>query len=303
MIIFQSLKFATAKLSAKHIDLPHLEAEILLSSIIKKPAEFLLAHGETKLSPGQFAQYRGSLKRRLKGEPIAYLTGRKEFYGLDFLVNQNVLIPRPETELMIDETMKLVTNISQPITLLDVGTGSGNIIITLAILIKNYELKITNYKLTAVDISKKVLAVARKNSRLHGVNQRIKFFQGNLLNPLINHSKFIIRNSKLVILANLPYGWPAWKNNCSQDTIGLKFEPSQALFTDKNGLGLYEKLFIQIRRLHLGNFGITGICALCEFDPRQTKMIKKLIKQELPQAKVQIKKDLAGLNRLAIIKL
>ena len=105
----------------------------------------------------------------------------------------------------------------------------------------------------------------------------------------------------MIILANLPYGWKAWKNNCSLETIGLKFEPEQALFTGKYGLELYEKLFRQIKAMIRLGKAPKNTTALCEFDPRQTMMIKKLIKRELPQAKFQIKKDLAGLNRLVII--
>lgn len=313
MTISQALKFVANKLRVKNINNPHLEAEILLSGILKKPHEFLLAHGEKQLSKMQTAKYQQLLKRRLQGEPIAYLTGHKEFYGLDFIVNKNVLIPRPETELMVDEALRLITHNAQRITFMDVGTGSGCIIITLAKLIKNYEFEIKNYKLIGADISKKAQAVAKKNARIHQVNKNINFVKGDLLIPIIHNSSFtcppelkrrgIIPDSQLVILANLPYGWKAWKNNCSLDTVGLKFEPKVALFTDKNGLGLYEKLFQQIKELRVMRCALCDVTVLCEFDPRQAKLMKKLIKRELPQAKFQIKKDLAGLNRLAIINI
>jgi len=304
MTITQILKLAVAKLSSKKIKFPHLEAEILLSEILKKPREFLLVHGEKKLTTRQISNFNSKISRRLKGEPIAYLTGHKEFYGLDFKVNKNVLVPRPETELMVEEALKLIARNSQRVTLVDIGTGSGCIIITLA-------KQTADCELIAIDISAKALNIARQNARKHNVHKKIKFIKGNLLKPIIN-SKFVIRlspealakggNSKLIIVANLPYGWKEWKNNCSMDSVGLKYEPPVALFTGKNGLALYEKLFKQINILAVGGGALCNINVLCEFDPRQTVKIKQLIKRELPQAKLQIKKDLSGLNRLAIIK-
>lgn len=274
-------------MQAGRIDNPLLEAEILLSAILKKPYEFILTHAERKITKAQAIKYQRLLKRRFKGEPIAYLTGHKEFYGLNFMVNKNVLIPRPETELMIEEALKLVAGGSPRATIIDIGTGSGCVIITLA--------KMLNHNFTAIDISPQVLTVAKKNAKAHGVNKKIKFIQGDLLRPMIKKIK-----SPFIILANLPYGWPAWKNNCSLNTVGLKFEPKIAIFTDKQGLGLYEKLFKQIKAF-IPQSAIGHV--LCEFDPRQTVKIKRLIKRELPDSSYQIKKDLSGLNRLAIITL
>jgi len=294
----QILKNGAGKLNRRQITNPHLEAEILLSKILKKSHEFILTHNEYKLTKLQTANFKLLISKRLKGEPIAYLTGHKEFYSLDFKVNKDVLIPRPETELMVEEALKLVTHNSQPVTLVDVGTGSGCVIITLAKLFNS-----KNLKFLASDISAKALTVARQNAKRHGVTKKIKFLHGNLLEPIINNPKYIIQNTKYIILANLPYGWKEWKNNTSQDTIGLKFEPQIALYTGKNGLALYERLFRQIKKLRVASCELRDIYVLCEFDPRQTTKIKQLIKRELPQASCQIKKDLSGLNRLIIISI
>ena len=113
MTIAQILKFSADKLIARGIDTPFLEAEILLSHVLKKPQEFLFTHGEKKLSSLQISNFKFQISKRLKDVPAAYLTSHKEFYGLDFKVNQNVLIPRPETELMVDEALKLVAHGSQ----------------------------------------------------------------------------------------------------------------------------------------------------------------------------------------------
>ncbi|MBI4779392.1 peptide chain release factor N(5)-glutamine methyltransferase [Candidatus Falkowbacteria bacterium] len=296
MTIAQSLKLAVGKLSAEKINLPHLEAEILLSAVLKKPREFILAHGEAGLTKPQIANFKSQIKKRLKGLPIAYLTGAKEFYGLDFIVNKNVLIPRPETELMVEEVLNFTPRGSRPAAFIDVGTGSGCIIIALA-------KQNINGKLFAIDISAKALTVAKQNARTHNVHKKIKFLKGDLLSPLIHNSAFKTADSDLIITANLPYGWKAWKNNCSMNTVGLKFEPQIALYAGKNGLELYEKLFKQINYLiYNTKYKIQNTIMLCEIDPRQTAKIKQLVKRELPEATCQIKKDLSGLDRLAIIK-
>lgn len=307
MQIRQSLKKATQKLQKSNIPNPHLEAEILLSHILKKPREFVLAHPEKGLTKSLVTSYKLQVTRRLKGEPIAYITGHKQFYGLDFQVNKNVLIPRPETELMVEEALRITPN-AKRVTIIDVGTGNGCIIISLLKQLVKSKLPVTNYQFLATDISKPALALARKNAKLHNVHKKIKFLPGNLLQPIIKKiNKLTIENlsrakprdrkSEIIITANLPYGWSAWKNNCSMETIGLKFEPQISLFTGKNGLELYEKLFKQLKTLRVMCY------VLCEIDPRQTILMKKLIKKYLPCAKIQIKKDLSGLNRLAIIKI
>jgi len=295
MTIFQTLKLATAKLSAKSFDSPRLETEILLSHVLKKPCEFLLAHGEKKLSSSQISSFKLLISKRLNGEPAAHLIGHKEFYGLDFIVNKNVLIPRPETELMVEEALKLVAHNSQLATLIDVGTGSGCIIITLAKLFN--ESRITNHELWGIDISAGALAVASKNAKTHHVYKKIKFLKGNLLTPIINDSKFLLLNSYLIVLANLPYLTPKQIKNSPT----IKHEPKSALAGGPDGLKYYRQLFRQIRDY------ITPLCvtcyALCEIDPGHTKKIKQLVKHELPQATCQIKKDLSGLDRLVIMKI
>ncbi len=289
MTISHTLKSAVIKLAATGIDSPHLEAEILLSHILKKPREYLLAHGEKKLTAPRISNFKLLISRRLKGAPIAYLTGHKEFYGLDFKVNKNALIPRPETELMVEEALKLATRNSQPVTLIDVGTGSGCIIITLA---KLLESGIMNHELWGIDISKKALAVAKRNSLFHKANKNIKFIQGDLLSPLIHNSLFIIQGP-FVILCNLPYLTPTQIKN----SPSIKREPRSALDGGPDGLKYYRRLFEQIKKGRVAGY------ALCEIDQRQTSSMKQLVKNLLPGAELVIKKDLCGLNRLAVIKI
>ncbi|MFA6106484.1 MAG: peptide chain release factor N(5)-glutamine methyltransferase [Patescibacteria group bacterium] len=300
-----------------------LEKDLILAHILNKSREWVLTYPKIKLSPARQRKLDSFIERRLKGEPLAYILGHKEFYGLDIIVNNNVLVPRPETELMVDEVLNLTIHNSQPITrnqkpktnnntiIIDVGTGSGCIAITLAKLINHnsflssadHPLFINHHSVftfLATDISRPALSVAKKNAKLHGVEKKIKFFRGNLLEPILK-SKILNLKSKIIITANLPYGWKAWKNNCSQDSIGLKFEPPVALYTGKNGLQLYEKLLKQITVL--ASSYKKNITCFFEFDPRQTIILKKIIKKYLPDARLEIKKDLKGHNRLLILHL
>ncbi|OGF21082.1 protein-(glutamine-N5) methyltransferase, release factor-specific [Candidatus Falkowbacteria bacterium RIFOXYB2_FULL_38_15] len=250
-----------------------LDAEILLSFVIKKSKEFLYTYPEHKLTIGQIKNFKNLVNRRTKDEPVAYLTNHKEFYGLNFYVNKNVLIPRPETETLVEEIIE--NNKNKKITIADIGTGSGCIAITLAKFLPKA-------KIHATDICKKALNVASKNAETHNV--KINFIQGDLLEPL--------KNKKIdIVVANLPYGWKEWKNISSAETSGLNFEPQKALFTEENGLYLYRKLFEQIQ---------LPVTLYLEFDPRQKKDLQKIIKKYLPKYKIKIKKDLAGRDRVLI---
>src|SRR3989344_1694826 len=276
----QALTWAYKKLQPKKIQTASLDAEVLLSFILDKPKEFIYTHPEKILRPLDLKKYQALIRRRAKGEPIAYLTNLKEFYGLMFYVDKRVLIPRPETELLIEAVLRQV-NQNDKITIADIGTGSGCIAITL----KRHRPRAAVY---ATDTAKKALTVAKKNATRH--KAKVTFFQGDLFMPL--------KGKKIdILVANLPYGWKRWKNNTSAETKGLKFEPPQALFTTNGGLYLYEKLFRQIVKLVTPPPLIIG-----EFDPRQKKQLLKKIRSIFPDYQMTIQKDLAGLDRILIIK-
>ncbi len=278
----------------KKIDL--LDLELIISRVIKKTREFVLTHPEFKIIKNYELRITNYIKRRINGEPIAYIFGEKEFYGLNFKVNKNTLVPRPETELIVDEALNIVTHNSQPVTLIDVGAGSGCIIITLAKIL-NSKFQIPNSKFIAIDISKPALRIARQNAKLHQVDKKIKFIQGDLLKStvkIIKNNQFDIRHSTFVILANLPYLTPAQIKN----SPSIQHEPSLALNAGRDGLKYYRLLFKQIKKIAI--LHVAG-CVLCEIDPSQAAKIKKIIKNNLPAAKIKIKKDLSGFNRLIII--
>jgi release factor glutamine methyltransferase len=277
-----------------------LDLELIISRVIKKPREFVLAHPEHKVIANCELRIANYVKRRISGEPLAYIFGEKEFYGLNFKVNKNVLVPRPETELLVEEALYLASRNSQSATLIDVGTGSGCIIITLAKQLKNS-------KFFAIDISKPALKIAHQNAKLHKVNKQIKFLQSNLLESIIKkikNKKLIIDNpehSGLIIVSNLPYLTPTQIKNSPT----IRSEPKLALIAGRDGLKYYRKLFNQIKNLQATSPEYSGLQAkisvLCEIDPSQNLKIKKIIKKNLPQVKIKIKKDLCGLNRLVIV--
>ncbi|MFA5188027.1 MAG: peptide chain release factor N(5)-glutamine methyltransferase [Patescibacteria group bacterium] len=291
MQIKQIIKIYSAHLKAKSSS-PILDIELLLTKVLTKPKEYLFEYPEKKLTNSQFNQFKKLFRRRFKGEPIAYILGHKEFYGLDFKVNRNVLIPRPETEILVEEIIKYhksaIRNQQSVIGIIEIGVGSGAIIIALA---KN----IQNTKFLATDISAKALNIAKQNAKDN--KAKIKFLKGNLLQPLnkIQNSAFVIQNS--IITANLPYLDKKEENLLpSSDTIGLKFEPKLAYDGGSDGLKYFRQLFAQVQKYNLKPKAI-----FLEIGHKQGQRIKNLAKQALPKYKVQIIKDLCGHDRAVII--
>jgi len=283
MTISQALAAATLALQKKSDPTAVLDAEILLAWAIKKTREYVFSRAESPLPPAVLRHYRRLVTRRAQGEPVAYLTKQKEFYGLYFFIDKNVLVPRPETELLVEAVISssLELGVKNP-TMADIGTGSGCIAVALA----KY---LPVAKIIASDASAKALAVAKKNAKRH--QAKIQFYHGDLLKPL--------KNIEIDIMAaNLPYGWRVWKNNSKMPQKSLKFEPPEALFTGEKGLSHYRRLFIQIAAR-----GQKPQFIICEFDPRQTKAIKIMAEKYLPNYCQKIKKDLAGLNRILSLKL
>lgn len=267
------------------------EAEIILGHIINKDRAYILAHPENKINWRQHIKFNRLIRQRGSGVPLAYLTGHKEFFGLDFFVNKNVLIPRPDTEILVESAIAIISNTQYQITLIDIGTGSGCIPISI---LKTLQHK--NIEAHAIDISKKALRVAKKNAEKHNV--KINFHQGDLLAPILRNCELTANSSEIIITANLPY-----LTQTQFDTEpSIKKEPKLALIADnKNGLSLYEKLLKQLQSL-IFNLQ-SSVTLLLEIDPSQTIEIKNIIQKLLPTASIIIKKDLAGHDRVVIIQL
>ena len=195
-----------------------LEAQILLSHVLNRPRAYLLAHPEAALSESNLAQFETLLKRRDLGEPIAYITGQREFYGLAFSVTPDVLIPRPETELLVELALEHIPQNKQ-MRILDLGTGSGIIGITLA------KLRPLAH-LTAVDASREALVIARRNASALGT-PNITFIESNWFSALDELSRFEL------IVANPPY---VAENDLHLQQGDVRFEPISALTAGPDGL-------------------------------------------------------------------
>ncbi len=244
------------------------ESRDLLAFVLQKSTAYLVAHPETQLSPTQQKTFRALAAKRRRGVPFAYLTGRQGFYGLDFFVSNAVLIPRPETEQLIDWTLANIDR-KNPTTIVDVGTGSGCIAVTLA----KY---LPAANIIASDVSDKALTVTKKNARLHKVSNRITFRRGSLLS--------VLKPSEQpdIVVANLPYlTKPQLKN--------VPHEPKLALHGGTRGLELIEKLIQQ-----LAERGISR--AILEIDPQQERWLTATA-YRLKNYQYEILKDLSGRAR------
>jgi len=288
MIIQQTLISGIKKLRSKNKPSAHLDAEVILSYVLKKPRGYLLANQEKKITSSQLKKFNILISRRQKGTPIPYLTNHQEFYGLDFFVNKKVTIPRPETELLIEEVVKYARLIyhklyaisHKPIIIAEIGTGSGCIAVTLA----KY---LPEAKIYATDISAKALAVAKINAKKHKVLKRIKFLKGDLLSSL---GRLRSSDRKIdILVANLPY-------LTQNELANVPHEPKQALYGGKLGLEIIERLLMQAPK-YLKPEGKIFL----EISPTQTKALEYIVEQQLPGRKPEFKKDLAGRDRVAVV--
>lgn len=222
-------------------------------------------------------------------KPYQYIKGWTEFYKLKFKVTPNVLIPRPESELLVDEVLKCieyyVSSIEgKKILVLDLGTGTGNIAISVA---KNTK----NIKIIATDISFTALNIAKINAKLHGVEKRIKFVQSDLLeNPSIHHTLYNI----LIIIANLPY-IPTDRIPYLDSSV-KDYEPHIALDGGKDGFELYRKLFQQLKKRKFKIF-------VGEIDYTHGDLALREAQKYFPNAQIEVKKDLAHKQRILVIQM
>lgn len=220
---------------------PEIDVSTLIKSILTKDDVYLVTHDMELLTNAQYQKFRRLIRRRKKGEPVAYLTGHKEFYGLDFIVNKNVLIPRPETEVLVESALSFIKQSSigtlRQGSIIDVGTGSGCIIISL---VKNLlaPRNMVDTKFYATDISAKALKLAKQNAKKHEVYDDVQFYLSDLFSNPRLPKKFDL------IIANLPYLEQDKPNIMYREphNIGLNFEPETALFAAKGGFSLIENL-------------------------------------------------------------
>ncbi len=204
--------------------LSKLDSEILLSEVIKKNRQYLILNSNEELKKENIKSFNYLVKRRKKGEPIAYLINRKEFWKQNFYINQNVLIPRPDTELLVEETLKLF-NVNSKLNMLDIGTGSGCILLSI---LKERR----NFFGTGIDISKKAINVARFNAKMHQLSNRVKFYNSDVDKFLIGKYDLVVSNPPYIKRQDLKY--------LEVDVKG--FEPKLALDGGKDGFSKITKI-------------------------------------------------------------
>lgn len=253
--------------------------EILLAHVLNKPKVFIISHPEYNLGILELSRYFYFLLQFKRGYSIAAITHHKEFFKLVFFVNKHVLIPRPETELIVEDVLNELQDIKQKSLLIDIGTGSGCIPIAID---KNNH---SPLNIIALDISRKALKVARINIEKYQSN--IKLVQSNLLSKILPTD--LDGYERIFITANLPY----LTQKQLDEEPSIKKEPQIALVAAEQGLALYRKTLEQIQT----KFANKRLLIYFEIDPDQKEAIQKLTLQYLPQAKLEIKKDLAGLSR------
>ena len=267
-------------LEASHIPDARLEAEVMLMNVMRMQRHDLFSQQETEVTPQQEQALAEIMARRLKREPLAYILQYKEFYGVNLLVNPNVLIPRPETECMVEHAlfMALMGMETPQLVVADVGTGTGAIAVNLA-------LHLPAARIFAVDCADDVLDVAAYNIRAHNVADRVSLGKGDLLEP--------VPEPVDLILANLPY-IPADRLPNLQPEV--RWEPQLALDGGPDGLDHIRRLLQQAPD-KLKDHGVV----LLELDPEQVPAVEALARETFPGAELSVEKDLAQRDRIFVI--
>ena len=265
-------------------DTPALDASVLISHILDKPRTWVLAHPELTLTTEQQKLLDVSLDRLESGEPLPYVIGTWEFFGLEFDVTPVVLIPRPETELLVEKAIAWLRQNPEQKNIADIGTGSGVIAVSIAIYLPNVHV-------LATDLSREALQIAKRNAEKHGVSKRIDFVECDLLPE---KSSFVIRKSTInVLCANLPY-------IPTQELHKLPIynrEPTLALDGGEDGLDYYRKLMRTAPEWLAPN----GLMVL-EIESSQGLETLYLARETFPDADIRLHKDLAGKDRLLSIE-
>jgi release factor glutamine methyltransferase len=256
---------------------PDLDARLLLEHVLEVNHSFLIAHSDEILTDAQAQQYRQLIYQAKQKEPIPYLTGKAAFYGLDFQVSPAILIPRPETEQLVEFALTWAKS-KERLQIVDVGTGSGCIAVSLS-------LNLPQAMVSAVDISAEALVVARKNAALH-VPDRVHFYEGNLLEPILFHVDLIV--------ANLPY---VASHEWTLVDDGVKwYEPMVALEGGSDGLDIISEMLQQsTSRLRSGG------AIFMEIGWQQGQAVERLARLHFPNADVVLTADYAGRDRIVSI--
>lgn len=253
-----------------------LDATLLLGHVLGRERSWVLAHGEEGMTVDVGARYRTLIERRAVGVPVAYLRGCCEWFGMKLTVTPDVLVPRPETEQVVEQAL-LVAVEREARVLVDVGTGSGAIAIQLA-------RSLPDSRVVGIDISAAALEVARHNAAALGVSERITWLEGSVLEPLGPEPDLLV--------GNLPY---LSENAIQELDRDVRHEPALALYAGLDGLDLYRALFEQRR-----SRGWTAPVVI-EIDPRQASNLRSMVRDEFGEESVTVHRDYAGHDRILVV--
>lgn len=273
--ISENLKEATEILQKNGIAEPRREANSLLAFVLQKDKTFLIAHPEYKLTGIEEKNFQNALRRRANREPFQHITGKQEFYGLEFEVSRDVLIPRPETELIVENSIKILQKLNEPY-FCEVGTGSGCISVSIL-----HEVS----KATAIglDVSEKALKITKRNAEKHQVKDRLELKKSDVFSAL-GSEKFNL------IASNPPYIPRTDISNLQAEV--RDFEPLNALTDGKNGLSIIEKIIEDAPRFLYENGFL-----LMEIGFEQSEQVRQMFSEKVWQS-VEILPDLQGIPRM-----
>lgn len=290
--IREAIQLATQQLTHERqqknlpVENPRLDAQLLLGHVLGKERSYLYSYPDQELDELQQNQWQALLARRALGEPVAYLVGSKEFYGLEFIVDRRVLIPRPETELLVEAALNIChqhLERGQTPVVADIGAGSGAIPISVAV----HEPRLP--AIYASDISPDALAVTRLNCERHQVTGRVRLLQGDLLAPL--------PEAVDLLLANLPYVGTHEQYTLLPDVVN--YEPHLALFSGPEGLDILRRLFEEARWDQKLRANAT---LLLEIGYQQQQPLTRLARAIWPEAHITCIRDYAGWDRVLRIE-
>ena len=275
--------WATTLLESSGVESPRLDAECLLASLLGRDRLHLYAAAEERMPPPVFEVYRALLGRRQAREPLAYLTRTKEFWSLSFAVTPAVLIPRPETETLVETAVARLGELQAPV-IADIGTGSGAIAVAVA-------KALPDSRLYATEISSRALDVARENAARHGVLERITFVHGDLVEPLLclglaHHCDLMVSNPPYVATRELA-GLPA----------EVRYEPLEALDGGSDGLDVHRRLINGASTLLRPG----GWLAL-EMAPGQGPSLSRLLQEQGAFGDIEVTPDLSGRERVIVAR-
>ena len=281
MRLGDTLQSAIKFLTDEQVPSPRMNAEVLLMFVLSVDRAYLYAHPERELSANEQARYDEALRERATGKPAQYISGHQEFWGMDLIVTPAVLIPRPETEHVIETVLELAKE-SPARTIVDVGTGSGCIALALA-------KELPQAQITATDISGEALEVARVNAARHQLEKRMRFIEADLLKR--DAASYVSTGADFIV-SNPPYVSEEERDKVQREV--RKFEPKVAVFGGERGLDIYRRLIPQAKEaLRLGGW------LVMEMGFSQEEEMRKLLSN---WREVRVKADLQGIPRVVAAK-